>query len=287
MSQVHLAQQDLFAIMRTLREHAPEGVAEKRPSPEFEAFARRGIAANVTSFKANAIHHADINAVRDRMRPLDGAPGIVLSRAELSLLRWMPSDRCGIKQNARSLQSREPRAFRIPLVPADERAELSGGGIKGLEAKIAGSEIKLFVVERIVGNVHLAVDAAQCAIGIENRGRVVIEAGSALLKERSDQHDFILQSRSGELLRARAWDWLREIEQSGVFALAEILCLKELGQADNVRALACRFRNAVKRFGQIVGRLGAARHLDQGDGEFFSHFFSTRGRRGKPRLYGC
>ena len=113
------------------------------------------------------------------------------------------------------------------------------------------------------------------AIRIEDRGRVVIEARRALLEERRDQHDFILPGSSGELLRARAWDWLRKIEQSGVFALAEILRLEELGQADNVGALACGLRNAIERFGQIVGWLGAARHLDQGYGELVSHFFSN------------
>ena len=76
-----------------------------------------------------------------------------------------------------------------------------------------------------------------------------------------------LQGGGGELLRAGAGDRLREIEQSGVFALAEILRLEEFGQADDIGALACRLRNAIKRLGQIVGRLGAARHLDQGDGE--------------------
>ena len=112
------------------------------------------------------------------------------------------------------------------------------------------------------------------AVRIEDRGRVVIEARGALFEERRDQYDFIFQGCGGEFLRARAGDRLREIEQSGVFALAEILRLEEFGQADYVGALACRFRNAIERLGQIVGGLGAARHLDQGDGELVSHFFS-------------
>ena len=152
--------------MRTFGEHAAEGIAEKRTSPEFEALAGHGIAADIASLEADAIHHADINAVRDRVRALDGAPGIMLRLSELGLLRGMPSDGCRIKENAGSLQRGEARAFGIPLIPADERAEFSGGGVEGLEAEIAGSEIKLFVVERIVGNVHLAVDAAQRAVGI-------------------------------------------------------------------------------------------------------------------------
>src|SRR5208337_1799982 len=166
--------------------------------------------------------------------------------------------------------------------PAYERAEFSGGGVKGLEAKIAGSEIKLFVIERVVGNVHLAVDAAERAIRVEDRGRVVVEARSALLEERRDEHDFVFPGSSGELFRARSWNWLGEIEQSGVFALAEILCLEELRQADYVSALACRFRNALERFGQIVGWLGTARHLDQGYGELLSHFVSQLRQNSSP-----
>src|ERR1039458_7023489 len=256
--QVYFAEQNFFLIVRSFGQHAPEGIAEERPSPEFEAFAGRGIAANVASLEADAIHHANINAVCDGVRPLDGAPGVVLRLAEFRLLRGMPSDGRGVKQNAGSLECGKARAFRIPLIPADERAEFSGGGVESLEAEIARSEIKLFVVERVVGNVHFAVDAAQHAIRIEDRGRVVIEARRALLEERGDQHDFILPGSGGELLRAHAGDWLREIEQSGIFALAEILRLKELGQADDVGAFSCCLRNAIKRLGQIVGRLGPA-----------------------------
>ena len=114
------------------------------------------------------------------------------------------------------------------------------------------------------------------AVGIEDRSRVVIEAGGALLEERRDQHDFILAGSGGELFRACSGDGLRKIEQSGVFALAEILRLEEFGQADDVGAFACRFRNAIERLGQIVGGLGAARHLDQGDGELVSHIVLRR-----------
>src|SRR6266478_407744 len=162
--QVHFAEQNFFLIVGSFSKHAPEGVAEERAAPEFKALAGHGIAADVTSLEADAIHHANVDAVSNRVCPLDSAPGIVLRLAECGLLRGMPSDGRGIKKNACSLQRREARAFGIPLVPADEGAELSGGGVEGLEAEIAGSEIKFFVVKRIVGNVHLAVDAAQHAI---------------------------------------------------------------------------------------------------------------------------
>ena len=84
-------------------EHAAKGIAEKRSSPEFKPFARCGIAANVAGLEADTIHHAHINAVRNRMRPLNRAPGIMLRFAKFGLLGGMPSDRRRIKKNARSL----------------------------------------------------------------------------------------------------------------------------------------------------------------------------------------
>src|SRR5712692_8180990 len=105
--QVNFAKQNFFLVVRSFGEHAAEGVAEKRPSPEFEPFTWHRIAADVTSLEANTIHHADVNSVRNRMRPLDGSPGIELRLAKFSLLRWVPSDGRRVKQNARSLQRRE------------------------------------------------------------------------------------------------------------------------------------------------------------------------------------
>ena len=117
------------------------------------------------------------------MGPLDGAPGVVLRDPELGLLRGMPSDGGRIEQNACALQRRNARTFRIPLVPANQRAEPSGGGIEGFESEVARREIKFFLVKRVVGDMHFAVDAAQNAVRIEDRCRVVIDAGGALFEE--------------------------------------------------------------------------------------------------------
>src|ERR1035441_2146918 len=103
----------------------------------------------------------------------------MLRLAKFGLLRGMPSNSGRVKKNAGSLQCSKPRTFGIPLIPADERAEFPGGRVEGFEAEIAGSEIIFFVVKRIVGNVHLAINADERAIGIaagiKDRDRVVIE----------------------------------------------------------------------------------------------------------------
>src|SRR5437868_10153835 len=100
----------------------------------------------------------------------------------------MPSDCGGIKDHVGSLQRRNASAFRIPLIPADQRAYFSVAGIESTKAEISGREIKLFVVERIVRDVHLAVHAAQRAIRVKDDRRVVVDARSALLEQGSDQH---------------------------------------------------------------------------------------------------
>ena len=55
-------------------------------------------------------------------------------------------------------------------------------GVEIREAEIAWREIKFFVVERVVGDVHFAVFAEEAAVGIEDRAGVVIDAGGAALK---------------------------------------------------------------------------------------------------------
>src|SRR5581483_6715827 len=97
--QVDFAHQNFFSVMGTLGEHSPERIAEKRSAPEFESLAGRGLAADVAGFETDAVDDRDVNSVGDGVGSLNGAPGIVLRYAELSLLGRMPSDCGGIKKN--------------------------------------------------------------------------------------------------------------------------------------------------------------------------------------------
>src|SRR5580658_9139293 len=102
MTQVDFAEQNFFLVVRGFGEHTAEGIAEERASPEFEAFAGHGIAADVAGFEADATHYTYIDAVRDCVCSREGAPGGVWRLAEFSLLRGMPSDGGGVEQNARA-----------------------------------------------------------------------------------------------------------------------------------------------------------------------------------------
>src|ERR1035441_9207041 len=251
--QVHFTEKNFLLVVQCLSQYAAEGIAEKRSAPEFKALARCGVPTNVARFKADAINDAHINAVGNRMRALNRPPGIMLRHAKLGLLRWMPSDSGRVKQNARTLQSRQPRTFRIPLVPANQRSDSSRVRIESLEAEIARSEVKLLVVERVVGDVHLAINSAQSTVGIKDRGRIVVDTRCALLEERRHQNNFVSPRRSRQFLSCGPGNWFGQVKQIGVLALAEILRLEKFRQADDMRALPSRLRHAINRLRHVVG----------------------------------
>jgi len=146
----------------------------------------------------------------------------------------MPSNRGRIEDNIRAFECGQPRAFGIPLVPADQSADPSNHGIESAKAQIARCEVELLVVSGIIRYVHLAIDARDFAFGVDDGGAVVIQAGGPAFKDGSDDCDFVIASDSSNRLGRRPGHRFREIEQRSVFALAEILGPKQLGQADDL-----------------------------------------------------
>src|SRR4051812_5657710 len=98
---------------------------------------------------ADPVHHRDIDAISDSVRALDRPPGVMLRGSILFLLRWMPADRGRVEQYLCAGECCKTRTLGIPLVPADECADAPEVCVESPEAEIAGSEVKLFVVERI------------------------------------------------------------------------------------------------------------------------------------------
>jgi len=82
----------------------------------------------------------------------------------------------------RALHGGKARGFGIPLIPADERADFGMLRRHGHEAGIAGSEIIFLKEQRIVGDVHLAIQPGLLAVGIEESPRCVIDAGRAFFR---------------------------------------------------------------------------------------------------------
>src|SRR5258708_39148111 len=101
----------------------------------------------------------------------------------------MPADAGGIKNDLRAVEGGNPRTLSIPLVPTKLHADAPIARIEIRKTQVAGREIKFFVIERIIGNMHLAVFAEKSSAGVEHRAGVVINAGGASLEKRDDQGD--------------------------------------------------------------------------------------------------
>src|SRR3989475_1289209 len=257
--EVHLGNDELFGLAG-LRHHDAEGIADERVSPELDACPLA-----IEPLEANAIHGRDPAAVCDRVAALDRLPGIELLRSILLLLGGMPADRGGIEKDVCALQCGEPGAFRIPLVPANERANRTDLRVERAKAKIAGGEIELLVIRGIIRDVHLPVDTFDLPIGVDDGRGVVIQAGRAALEQRCDHHDAGVARDTPELLSARPGDRFGEIEQCVIFALAAVLCAEELRQANKTGALPRRFFDARHRLGEIRLWIGTHAHLYETD----------------------
>src|SRR5712692_6751934 len=139
----------------------------------------------------DSIHRRDINSIRDCVRMLNRLPRIALSRPVNVLLVRMPSDRSRVEEDARAAKRGQPCAFGVPLVPANQRANFSDRRIERAKAEIAGREVKLLVVSRIIGYVHLAIDAGDVAFGVDDGGAVMIKSGGSALEDRRDDGYFL------------------------------------------------------------------------------------------------
>src|SRR6185369_8054629 len=137
------------------------------------------------------------------------------------------------------------------LIPADLHADFSVLRLKIRETEIARSEIILFVVQRIVGNVHFAVFAEEPAVGVDHRASVVINAGGAALKKGNDQSDFALLGDLCKFVGGGAWNRLGKIEQRGILLAAKIFAPEKFVERDDLRAASRRFTYFVHRAREI------------------------------------
>ena len=148
----------------------------------------------------------------------------------------MPADGGGIEQDVRALHGSEARRFRIPLVPTHQHAQTAELGVEVFEAQVAGCEVEFLEEKRVIGNVHLAVEAQQVAVRTQYRCRVVIEPGRPAFKQRRDNHHSVFPRDFAQAFGGRARHRLCKIEQFGLLFAAKILRAVELGKADDLRA---------------------------------------------------
>ena len=121
--------------------------------------------------------------------------------------------------------------------------------------------------QRIVGDVHLPVDAKQAAIGVDDGRRVPVEAGGLPLENRHDDHD---RQLAGELLhrvRRRPGNRFGEIEAVALLRLAEVERVEQLLQADDLRAASGRVPHEPLGAPEVALRIRIRMILDDPDGE--------------------
>src|SRR5690242_7728800 len=169
------------------------------------------------ALESDAIDHRGVNAVGDGVAALNRFPGIELRGAELRFFVRMPANACGIENYMRAPERGETRAFGIPLVPADLHANARVSRVEIWKSKIAWREIKFFVIQRIIGNVHLAVLPEERSVSVQNRDTVVVNAGCAALENRNDQRNFLCFCDLRQYFGGGSGHGLSEIEKLRVF----------------------------------------------------------------------
>ena len=93
------------------------------------------------------------------------------------------ADGCGIDEDLCPLKCHETGCLGVPLIPANHDAQTTYRGLNGMETEIARGEVELLVVGRIIGDVHLAIDACDGAILFEYYCRIVVKSCCPALKE--------------------------------------------------------------------------------------------------------
>ncbi len=158
----------------------------------------------------------------------------------------LAADRGRVEQQFRPHQHHRARGFGIPLVPAHADAQRPAGrGLRRrphLEPGIAGAEVELLLVTGTVGNVALAIDALDFAIGADHREAVVIMRPVRLEEAGRDRHLQRLGQRLHGEHRLMLADGGGVGEQALVLDAAEIFALEQFRRQDHARALPAASR---------------------------------------------
>ena len=107
---------------------------------------------------------------------------------------------------------------------------------KAREAQVARREVELLVVQRIVGNVHLAIHARRSSRR-RRTPRPCCDTGPARgARTANRRHHAVLARRRGQRLARGPGNRLRLVEAGVILALAGILAGEQFLQADDVGA---------------------------------------------------
>ena len=101
------------------------------------------------------------------------------------------------------------------------------------------------------------------AVGVEDRGRVMIHARRAALEQGRHDHDPKFLRQRTKCLGGWSGNGLSEFKIRMIFRLAKVLRGEELRQAHKTRAVGCCGADFLDRPGAVFGRVGGAAHLHE------------------------
>ena len=165
------------------------------------------------------------------------------------------ADGCRVNQDIRTLQRHQAGCLRIPLIPANQHAQLAHRSLDRVEAQVARSKVELLVVGRIIRNMHLAVFSGYASILLNHHRRIVIQPRSTALEERSNNHYAQILGQLAVEFGRRTRDGFSEVEVLYILYLAEVERVMKLLQYDEFCATLSQVDDALGKAGLVIGNV--------------------------------
>ena len=249
MLQVDIHHQALFFLVaRTIVEFALR-TRHETAAPELDAL---GLTARIR-LETNPVHRHHRQTVGHGMTTHHRGPRLTLALLLLLGVVGGIADGSRVDEDIRTLQCHQAGSLGIPLVPANQHAQLAHRSLDRVEAQVARGEVEFFVVGRIIRNMHLAVFSGDGSILLNHHRRVVIEARRTALEERcNDYHAQILRQFAVEFGR---WsrDGFGKVEVLHILYLAEVERVVEFLQNDEFSATLSQVDDALGEARFVIG----------------------------------
>ena len=230
--QVDIYHQALFFLIAGTVVELALRTGYETAAPELDAL---GLTARIR-LETYAVYGDDRQSVGYGMAPHHGSPRLALALLLFLGIIGSVADGGRIDEYFGSLQRHQTGCFGIPLVPANQHAELAYRGLDRVETEVARSEIELLVVGRIVGDVHLAVFSGYASILLHHYRRIVVEPRSAALEEGGDDDDAEILGKLAVEIGRRARNRLCQVEEVNILYLTEIEGVMKLLKHDELCA---------------------------------------------------
>ena len=171
--------------------------------------------------------------------------------------RWIQKDFCAFDCHSSG-------SLRKPLVPADPNAHFSIGCVKYLKTGISRCEIKFFLIEMVIRDMGLSVNAQNRTVCIDHSNRIKQPVYISFIKTDWD-HYLQAGANSLEIAHCRIFHHRRGKLIVIISALlAEILTFKQLWKKDHLSSFRCCLTYQSLCFFYVFCYISAAAHLDCG-----------------------